>query len=188
MLQIEWSGRIITGARVRSAELLRFGPCFEGGFALPHCMGGIERMVFGLGPFEQVELDEPRHAIEIGIAAQPYFLESFFGTSLHTKPIHGNEHRLFPSFAKAKSYGALCCQETDLGTLVFPQNFESALATLAVCARARTVCGVCPTPLTGRRKSCTQWSLQQQLRQRCPLGPRLQNTSDHLLRRSLPLR
>ena len=35
-------------------------------------------MVFGLGPFEQVELDEPRHAIEIGIAAQPYFLESFF--------------------------------------------------------------------------------------------------------------
>jgi hypothetical protein len=43
-------------------------------------------MVFGLGPFEQVELDEPRHAIEIGIAAQPYFLESFFSTSLHTKP------------------------------------------------------------------------------------------------------
>jgi len=52
-------------------------------------------MVFGLGPFEQVELDEPRHAIEIGIAAQLYFLESFFSTSLHTKPIHGNEHRLF---------------------------------------------------------------------------------------------
>src|SRR5690348_1274853 len=59
-------------------------------------MGGIERMVFGLGPFEQVELDEPRHAIEIGIAAQPYFLESFFSTSLHTKPIHGNEHVFSP--------------------------------------------------------------------------------------------
>ena len=49
MLQIEWPGHFVAGARVRSAELLRFGPCLEGGFALPHCMGGIERMVFGLG-------------------------------------------------------------------------------------------------------------------------------------------
>ena len=32
----KWPGRIVAGARVRSAELLRFGPCFEGGFALPH--------------------------------------------------------------------------------------------------------------------------------------------------------
>jgi hypothetical protein len=65
MLQIEWPGHFVAGARVRSAELLRFGPCLEGGFALPHCMGGIERMVFGLGPFEQMELDEARNAIEI---------------------------------------------------------------------------------------------------------------------------
>ena len=65
MLQIERPGRIVAGARVGSAELLRFGPCLEGSFALPHCMGGVERMVFGLGPFEQMELDEPRHAIEI---------------------------------------------------------------------------------------------------------------------------
>jgi hypothetical protein len=43
MLQIEWPRRIVAGARVRSAELLRFGPCLEGGLALPHCMGGIER-------------------------------------------------------------------------------------------------------------------------------------------------
>jgi len=28
-------------------------------------MGGIERIVFGLGPFEQMELDEARNAIEI---------------------------------------------------------------------------------------------------------------------------
>jgi hypothetical protein len=65
MLQIEWRSRIVAGARVRGAKLLRLGPCLEGGFALPHCMGGIERMVFGLGPFEQMELDEPRNAIEI---------------------------------------------------------------------------------------------------------------------------
>ena len=65
MLQIEWPGRIIAGARVCSAELLRFGPRLEGGFALPHRMGGIERMVFGVRPFEQMELDESRHAIEI---------------------------------------------------------------------------------------------------------------------------
>jgi hypothetical protein len=65
MLQIEWPSRIVAGARVRSAELLRFGPCLEGGLALLHCMGGIERMVFGLGPFEQMELDEPGNAIEM---------------------------------------------------------------------------------------------------------------------------
>ena len=53
MLQIEWPGHFVAGARVRSAELLRFGPCLEGGFALPHCMGGIERMVFGLGPLSR---------------------------------------------------------------------------------------------------------------------------------------
>ena len=65
MLQIEWPSRIVAGAPVRSAELLRLGPCLEGGFALPHRMGGIERMFFGLGAFEQMELDKTRNAIEI---------------------------------------------------------------------------------------------------------------------------
>jgi hypothetical protein len=59
MLQIEWPGRIIAGARVCSAELLRCGPCLEGGFALPHRMGGTERMVFGLRPLEQMKLQNP---------------------------------------------------------------------------------------------------------------------------------
>ena len=36
MLQIERSSRIITCTRMRSAELLRFGPRLKGGFALPH--------------------------------------------------------------------------------------------------------------------------------------------------------
>ena len=38
MLQIERSGRIIACTGMRSAELLRFGPRLEGGFALPHRM------------------------------------------------------------------------------------------------------------------------------------------------------
>ena len=38
MLQIEWSGRIIACTRMSSAELLRFSPRLEGGFALPHRM------------------------------------------------------------------------------------------------------------------------------------------------------
>src|SRR5271163_387833 len=56
MLQIEWPCRIIPGARMRGAELLRFGPPLEGGFALPHRMRGIKRVVFALGSFEQMEL------------------------------------------------------------------------------------------------------------------------------------
>jgi hypothetical protein len=38
MLQIEWPGCIVAGARVHSAELLRLGPCLKGSFGLPHCM------------------------------------------------------------------------------------------------------------------------------------------------------
>jgi hypothetical protein len=47
MLQIEWPCRIIPGARMRGAELLRFGPPLEGGFALPHRMRGRPRLAFG---------------------------------------------------------------------------------------------------------------------------------------------
>jgi hypothetical protein len=34
MFQIEWPGRFVAGARVRSAELLRLGPRLEGGLVL----------------------------------------------------------------------------------------------------------------------------------------------------------
>src|SRR4249920_384807 len=50
-------------------------------------------MVFGLGSLEQMELDETRHALQIRVTAQPNLLESIFSASLHTKPIHGDEHR-----------------------------------------------------------------------------------------------
>ena len=42
-------------------------------------------MVFGLGSFEQMELDEPRNAIEIQVTTHPHFLESPFGPSPHTE-------------------------------------------------------------------------------------------------------
>ena len=62
-------------------------------------------MVFGLGSLEQMELDETRHVLQLRVTAQPNLLESIFSASLHTKPIHGDEHRLSPD-AKARSSSA----------------------------------------------------------------------------------
>jgi hypothetical protein len=43
----------------------------------------------------------------------------------------------------------------DLGDAEPPQQARQ-LADARRVRRARTVCGACPTPLTGRRKSCTR--------------------------------
>src|SRR3974377_1425455 len=75
MLQIERSSCLVTGARMRGPEFLRFGPRLEGPLALPHGMRGIERMVFRLRAPEQMKLQETRNPIEIRIASQPYFFK-----------------------------------------------------------------------------------------------------------------
>ena len=72
MLQIERSSCLVTGTRMRGPEFFRFGPRLKGPLALPHCMRGIERMVFRLWAPKQMKLQETRNTIEIRIAPQPY--------------------------------------------------------------------------------------------------------------------
>ena len=60
---------------VRRAERLRAGPGLEIGVGAPDRVRGVEHMVLALGPLEQVELDEARHAVEMAVAAEPDRLE-----------------------------------------------------------------------------------------------------------------
>ena len=78
MFQIERSCRLIASTRMRSPELVRLGPGLEGALALPHGVRGVEDVIVSRRPFEEVEFDKARYAIEIGIAVAPNFLESFF--------------------------------------------------------------------------------------------------------------
>ena len=59
---------IVASAMMCGPKRLRFGPRFEGEVVLPHRVGRIERVVFGLGAFKQVEFDEAGHLIEMSVA------------------------------------------------------------------------------------------------------------------------
>ena len=76
--------------------LERFGPSprFEGAAVLPQRVGRIKRVILGFGAFEQMELDEARHLVEMAVARQPDVLESGFGPLGDAEPIHGDKHRV----------------------------------------------------------------------------------------------
>jgi hypothetical protein len=59
---------MVAGVAMRGAERLRLGPRFEGRAALPDGVGRIKRVILGFGAFEQVELDEARHLVEMTVA------------------------------------------------------------------------------------------------------------------------
>src|ERR1700728_2017979 len=96
MRQIERSGAFVAGSCVRGAEFLGFGPRLERRLVLPDRMGGVEGVVFRLRSLEQVEFDEARHPIEVGIAFQPDLFEGFFRASLYLKAVHSDKHRVSP--------------------------------------------------------------------------------------------
>jgi hypothetical protein len=64
---------------MRGLERLGSGPCFEGGAVLPHRVRRVKRVIIGFGAFEQVELDEAGHLVEMAVARQPDVLECYFG-------------------------------------------------------------------------------------------------------------
>src|SRR4029077_1451207 len=66
---------VVAGLVMRRAECFRPRPSLEGSVARPHGMRSVERMVLSLGPFQQVEFDEARHRVEMGVARQPDLFE-----------------------------------------------------------------------------------------------------------------
>ena len=75
------------------AEILRFRPGDEGSMALPHGVGGKQRVVLVLGALEQVELDEARHVRQPPVAVAPEGLEGLFAPPGDPEAVHGNIHR-----------------------------------------------------------------------------------------------
>src|SRR5687767_5900616 len=66
MTEIKRSGvAVIARSGVRAAELLRPRPGLEVGFARPHGVRGIERMVLGFRPLQQMEFNEASHLVEV---------------------------------------------------------------------------------------------------------------------------
>ena len=64
----EIEGLMVAGVAMRGAERLRLGPRFEGRAALPDGVGRIKGVIFRFGAFEQVELNEAWHLVEMTVA------------------------------------------------------------------------------------------------------------------------
>src|SRR5688572_25488782 len=93
MLEIERTAALVVAdACMGRAERLGLGPGLERGLALPHRVRGVERVVFGFRPLEQVEFDEPRHGVQLRVTVEPHLLEGFFRATRNAEPIHGDKH------------------------------------------------------------------------------------------------
>src|ERR1700730_6061696 len=93
---VEVERLVFASGPVGNTECFRPGPGLERCLTLPYRVGGIERVVLVLRPFEQMELDETGDLGQLRVAAQPNLLEGLFEAFLHTESVHGNEHHPSP--------------------------------------------------------------------------------------------
>src|SRR5262249_977974 len=98
VLEVKRAGGVIAGARVCGAKRFRPGPGLECRLALPDRVRGIERVVLSLGTLEQMEFDEARNLVQVGVAIEPDLLKGFLRPALHTEAIHRDEHGLILSW------------------------------------------------------------------------------------------
>src|SRR5262249_13896538 len=98
VLEVKRAGGVIAGARVCGTKRLRPGPGLECRLALPDRVRGIELDVLSLGTLEQMEFDEARNLVQVGVAIEPDLLKGFLRPALHTEAIHRDEHGLILSW------------------------------------------------------------------------------------------
>src|SRR5262249_52092407 len=107
VLEVKRAGGVIAGARVCGTKRLRPGPGRERRLALPDRVRGIERVVLGLGALEQMEFDEARNLVQVGVAIEPDPLKGFLRPALHTEAIHRDEHALLLSPQPGRTENAI---------------------------------------------------------------------------------
>src|ERR1700730_14269941 len=124
---VEIERLVLASVPVGKTECFRPGPGLERCLTLPYRVGGIERVVLVLRPFEQMELDETGDLGQLRVAAQPDLLEGLFGAFLHTESVHGNEHHPSPDLD----------QKRYCHPVAFPQRkvIASRWATGTTCSR-----------------------------------------------------
>src|SRR5690242_19549007 len=66
---------VVAGPVMRGTKRFRLRPGLEGSVVSPHRVRGVKRVVLGLGPFQQVELDETGDLVEMSVARLPDLLE-----------------------------------------------------------------------------------------------------------------
>jgi hypothetical protein len=81
-------GLVLSGPMVSGPKGLGSGPGLERGPALPYDVRGIERMIFGLRTFEQVEFHKPRHRVEVIASSSGLFRLDARGID-HLAPFFG---------------------------------------------------------------------------------------------------
>jgi hypothetical protein len=86
--EIEWL--VLSGLLMCSPKGFGSRPCFECGAALPHRVGCVQGVVFRFRPFEQLELHEPGHVVEIAFTGQSDALEITLAS--FDDAVHGDKH------------------------------------------------------------------------------------------------
>ena len=76
---------VLSGILMRSTKGFGSGPCLESGTALPKRVGCVQGRAFGLGPFQQMELQEPRYAVQMSVTPKPDLFEITFTPLDHWK-------------------------------------------------------------------------------------------------------
>src|SRR5208283_3974980 len=80
------------GVTMGRAKMFRLRPGGEGVFARPDRVRRIEHVIFALGPAQEMELEEPGHAVEMGVAREPHLFERALCALHDLEAIHGDIH------------------------------------------------------------------------------------------------
>src|SRR5208282_5475922 len=78
------------------AKMFGLRPGGKGVFARPDCVRRIEHVIVALRPAQQMELEEPGHAVEMCVAREPHVFERALGALYNLEAIHGDIHGDFP--------------------------------------------------------------------------------------------
>ena len=85
---------VLSGILMRSTKGFGSGPCLESGAALPKRVGCVQGRVFGLGPFQQMELQEPRYAACVdALGAHSLLVEQAVETIAGDRPMFRDAFR-----------------------------------------------------------------------------------------------
>src|SRR5271157_256201 len=83
---------VFAGVAMRRAKMFRLRPAGEGVFPRPDRVRRIEHVIFALGPAQEMELEEPGHAVEMGVAREPHLFERALCALHDLEAIHGDIH------------------------------------------------------------------------------------------------
>src|SRR5271166_5879352 len=91
------------GVAMGGAKMFGLRPGGEGVFARPDRVRRIEHVIAAVGPAQKMELEEPGHAVEMGVAREPHVFEGALGALDDLEAVHGDIHGDFLSRWAAES-------------------------------------------------------------------------------------